>query len=310
MSKDITKCDNKLSSDVTLDDTVEDDESYAKSSTGLTDCTPSDDHMVKVLGIKWNTFTDEFHFSFEELYKYGKSLLVNKRSVLKITANIFDPMGIMSPFVIRLKMFFQVLCTEKLDWDEPLQGELLKTWNSIFEEMKSLEQIKFPRCYFSQDSSITDVQLHAFSNASEKAYAAVLYMRTTYSDGRVQTRLVTSKTRVAPIKKQSIPRLELLGATILSRLMSTVINSLKQKINQVVYWVDSRTVLCWIRNEKPWKQYVRHRVDEIRQLTSKEDWRHCPGDVNPADLPSRGLTGNEMINSSMWWNGPSFVFAR
>lgn len=75
----------------------------------------------------------------------------------------------------------------------------------------------------------------------------------------------------------------------------------------MVYWVDSRTILCWIRNEKPWKQYVRNRVDEIRQLTSKRDWQHCPGNVNPADLPSRGMTGNEMVESSMWWNGPPFL---
>ena len=263
--------------------------------------------IVKVLGIKWNTFTDEFYFSLEELYNYGKSLPDNRRSVLKFTAKIFDPLGIMSPFIIRLKMFFQVLCTEKLDWDALLQGEKLKTWHSILKELKSLERMAIPRCYFSQSSSITDVQLHAFSDSSEKAYAAVLYMRTAYTDCQVQTRLITSKTRVAPIKKQSIPRLELLGATLLARLVSTVVDSLPQKINRVVYWVDSRTVLCWIRNERQWKQYLRHRVDEIRQLTDKDHWRHCPGILNPADLPSRGLTAREMRTNPTWWNGPSFL---
>ena len=158
--------------------------------------------------------------------------------MLKITAKIFDPLGITSPFVIRLKMFFQVLCTERLEWDEPLQGELNKTWKCLLEELS--------------------------------------------------------------IKRQTIPRLELLGATILARLVSTVINSLTKKIDRMVYWVDSRTVLCWIRNEKPWKQYVRNKVDEIRQLTSKRDWRHCPGNVNPADLPSRGMTGRELVDSSIW----------
>ena len=134
---------------------------------------------------------------------------------------------------------------------------------------------------FSQDSLIVEVQLHAFSDASEKAYTAVMYMRATYSNGRVQTSLITSKTRVAPVKKQTIPRLELLRATILARLVSTVINLLTKKIDPVVYWIESRTVLCWIRNEKPWKQYVRNRVDEIRQLTRQQDWRHCPSNVNP-----------------------------
>lgn len=109
---------------------------------------------------------------------------------------------------------------------------------------------------FSQDSLIVEVQLHAFSLSSEKAQAAVPYMQTTHSNGRVQTSLVTSKIRVVPMKKQTITCLELLRATILARLVSTVINSITKKIDQVVYWVDSRTVLCWIRNEKPWKQYV------------------------------------------------------
>lgn len=163
--------------------TAEDDESYAKSSTGITDCTTNDDRIVKILGIKWNTLTDEFLFHFEDLYNYRNSLPVNKRSVLKITAKIFDPLGVTSLFVIRLKMFFQVLCTEKLEWDEPLQGELNKTWNFLLEELKSMKTIQIPRCYFSHDSSIVEVQLHAFSDASKKAYIAVLYMRTTYSNG-------------------------------------------------------------------------------------------------------------------------------
>ena len=140
------------------------------------------------------------------------------------------------------------------------------------------------------------MQLHAFSDASEKADAAVLYMRTTYSNGRIQTSLVTSKTTVAPIKRQMIPHLELLRATILARLVFAVINLLTKKISRVVYWVDFRTVLCWIRNEKPWKKT---RVNEIRQLTSKRNCRHCPGNVNPMDLPSRGMTRIELVDSSI-----------
>ena len=73
------------------------------------------------------------------------------------------------------------------------------------------------------------------------------------------------------------------------------------------YWVDSRVALCWIKNEKPWKQYVQNRVQEIRSLSAKEAWRHCPGSQNPADLPSRGLTANDLATNSMWWNGPEFL---
>ena len=202
---------------------------------------------------------------------------------------------------------YVVLCSEKLDWDQPLRGEMNKTWNLIFEELKPLGYVRIPRCYFYPGFSKIDVQLHGFSDASERAYAAVVYIRVVYSDGRIETRLAASKTRVSPIKKQTIPRLELLGAVILSRLTATVLKALPEQVNRSNYWVDSRTVLCWIQNDKHWKQYVKHRVDEIRQMTAKKDWRYCPGVQNPADLPSRGLTGNEMVDNSMWWCGPQFL---
>ena len=151
-----------------------------------------------------------------------------------------------------------------------------------------------------------DIQLHGFSDASERAYAAVVYVRSTYSDGQVEVRLVASKTRVAPIKRQTIPRLELLGALILARLVNKLKTSLGTE-SPTVLWTDSMTTLCWIKNERTWKQYVGQRVDEIRCLTHKDSWRHCPGEINPADLPSRGLNAKELSTSNTWWNGPNFL---
>ena len=127
-----------------------------------------------------------------------------------------------------------------------------------------------------------------------------------YDNGTIISRLVASKTRVLPVKRQSIPRLELLGSLILARLIDTILTSWSIKIDPV-YWVDSMSVLFWIKNEKPWKQYVASRVKEIRRLTSREQWRHCPGPMNPADLPSRGLTRDKMLNNALWWEGPPFL---
>ena len=108
------------------------------------------------------------------------------------------------------------------------------------------------------------------------------------------------------MKKQSIPRLELLGATILVRLAKTVQNASPQKL-ETVFWVDSMTVLCWIRNLKPWKQYVMSRVQEIRAHTTPDSWRFCPGNQNPADIPSRGMSASELVSEKRWWNGPEFL---
>ena len=151
------------------------------------------------------------------------------------------------------------------------------------------------------------MELHCFSDASEKAYAAVVYLRSPYEDGRIDVNLVASKTKAAPLKKQSIPRLELLGATILVRLVKAVQNALPQKL-EPVYWVDSMTVLCWIKNVKPWNQYVMNRVQEIREHTAPELWKFCPGNQNPADNPSRGMTASELVTEKRWWKGPEFLY--
>ena len=167
--------------------------------------------------------------------------------------------------------------------------------------------MRIPRCYFQLQSSPSDLQLHGFCDASSQAYAAVLYFCTLHPDRHVEVRLIASKTRVAPLTKPTIPRLELLGAVLLSRLADTVLKLIKP-LPQITYWVDSTTVLYWIKNEKLlWKQYASHRVQEIRRLTDHKQWRHCPGQLNPADLPSRGLNGEDLICNKVWWNGPTFL---
>ena len=105
--------------------------------------------------------------------------------------------------------------------------------------------------------------------------------------------------------RQTIPRLELLGALILAR----IVNKLKSLgiESPTVMWTDSMKTLCWTKNERVWKQYIGQRVDEIRRLTHKDSWRHCPEEINPADLPTRGLTAKELSTCNTWWNGPNFL---
>ena len=107
-----------------------------------------------------------------------------------------------------------------------------------------------------------------------------------YENGHVSVCLILSKTRVAPLKEQTIPQLELLGATTLSRLVSCICKNSNLDYD-TYYWTDSVTVLCWLKNYKQWKQYVKNRIEEIQNLTDAECWRFCRGNENPADLPSR-----------------------
>ena len=141
---------------------TEEEESYAKSITS--NCMTTD--FSKVLGVIWDSNSDDFMFDFFELVKYARSLPPSKRSLLRVTAKIFDPLGLLAPFVIRLKALFQLLCMNKCGWDDPLQGELHDHWTRILTKLGSISRIRIPRCYFLLNSSPTDVQLHGFSDAS------------------------------------------------------------------------------------------------------------------------------------------------
>ena len=232
---------------------AEEDESYAKTTTGPSfgANTYADNVTVKVLGSIWNIETDQFTFDLSDLSNQAKLLPTTKRSLLKISSKIFDPLGLLSLFVTQWKVLFQKLCKEYTNWDDQLTTEHLKKWNLLISDLDTLNSVRIPRCYFdSKPSQLKSAELHCFSDASERAYAAVVYIRSVYEDGRVDVNLIASKTKVAPLKTQSIPRLELLGATILVRLAKTVQKALPQKL-KTVFWVDSMTVLCWIKNTKP-----------------------------------------------------------
>ena len=209
-------------------------------------------------------------------------------------------MGLVTPFTINMKILFQSLCTTGVDWDDNLEGTALASWNSFIVDLQALNEIKVPRCYFRHTNDPPrSYQIHGFCDASDKAFAAVVYLRTEHKNGEVETNLIPSKTRVAPIKKQSTPRLELLGALILARLVDSILKSLTslKTAPSVTLWTDSFTTLCWINNGKVWKQFIQQRVKEIRELTRTHEWRHCPGQLNPADLPSRGCHGEELAKN-------------
>ena len=238
------------------------------------------------------------------------SLPDTKRSVLKLAAKVFDPIGLLTPFTINMKILFQSLCTKGVDLEDQLEGKALTRWRSLVNDVRGLTDVRVPRCYFKRsDEQPKSYQIHGFCDASDNAFAAVVYLRTEHRSGEVEVNLMASKTRVAPIKKQTTPRLQLMGANLLARLTDSIVRASTslRATPEVTLWTDSFTTLCWIKNNKAWKQYVQHRVDEIRELTDKHQWRHCPGELNPADLPSRGCSVQELKKNETWWTGPRFL---
>ena len=143
-------------------------------------------------------------------------------------------------------------------------------------------------------------------SATKQAYAAVVYFRSSYDDGTFCCPFVVFQDKSSPSQTANHSTLRVVGG-LHSRGTNERRSELSTRRNQEILLDDSKTAFCSITNEKPWKQYVNQRVTEIRRLTTKEEWRHCPGSLNPADVPSRGMTGQEMVNWSTWWDSPKYL---
>ncbi len=260
--------------------------------------------VTKTLGVSWTATNDQFLFHYtppSEEFQY------TKRNVLRSTATIFDPMGFLAPYVVRAKLLLQQAWVQALNWDEPLTNELQEAWRQWFGELVMLHETKIPRC-LKDAPSVRGMEIHSFSDASEKAYSAAVYARYEYMDGSFSSRLVAAKTRLAPLKTISIPRLELMSAVISLRLSKQVCKALEVQLRKVNFWIDSMTVGYWIRGQsRNYKPFVAHRVGEIHQDSNPEQWRHVPTASNPADYGTRGLTVAELKNNDCWWNGPKFL---
>ena len=234
---------------------------------------------------------------------------LTKRNLLSLLAGLLDPLGITSPMIVCMKILFQNLCCENWGWDEELEGNSSRNFHEWIADLSNIEGISINRCIYERPKQeVLECELHGFGDASSKAYCTVVYLVYKTNEG-TSAKLLTSKSQVAPLKKLTIPRLELMLARILAQLMDTVKLALESqlKVNRVRYWSDSSTALCWIQNRGEWKQFVRHRVNEILKLRNKEHWGHCPGKENPADIGLRGALGSKLRDDKMWWCGPQWL---
>lgn len=257
---------------------------------------------TKTLGLSWLSDTDEL------LYKIVRcrSEVISKRTVLSAISQIFDPLGLLMPCTVSAKIFMQRLWVAELSWDDTLPRPSQSQWLKYITELPQLNQLRIPRRVCNAGSKFQE--LHAFCDASQAAYGACVYVRSMDSDGNLIVRLVCSKTRVAPLKAITVPRLELLGAQILCRLADSVVKSLDISFKNIYYWCDSTIVLAWI-NTKPHllKTFVSNRVIDIQSRSNSDRWHYIPTRQNPADLLTRGISPSELMSSNLWWNGPPFL---
>ncbi|GFU93618.1 DUF1758 domain-containing protein [Trichonephila clavipes] len=238
-------------------------------------------------------------------YKVKISDKVNfsKRDVLSEIARLYDPLGLIGPIVTKAKIFIQELWKIKLDWSEQLPPDAMEEWMNFYQKLAKVNNFKIPRCILLP--STIRIEIHGFSDASERAYAAVVYIKCFNESGQSQTRLLCSKSRVAPLKTLTIPRLELSAALLLSRLVKKVVPILQLSIHKIWMWTDSTIALAWIKTEPhKLKTFVSNRVAEIQALSKDYHWKHVSSKNNPADLISRGCNVDELLKNEMWFSGP------
>lgn len=266
----------------------------------------------KVLGMWWCTSTDSFIYKLSS--KHSASLLAGqrvptKREVLRTLMSIFDPLGLLSNVLIFLKILFQEIWRSSIGWDDQIPDHLHDKWEQWLRILPKVQEVTIPRCYRSviTISSETLVQLHTFVDASELGYAAVVYLRFQQGDA-VECTIVGAKSRVAPLKFVSIPRLELQSAVIGVRLASAISNALSFKIDECFYWTDARDVLCWLRSDhRRYSSYVAWRVSEILDATDVKTWRWVSSKDNVADQATKWKRQVDLSSSSKWYKGPDFL---
>ncbi|XP_076394339.1 uncharacterized protein LOC143265527 [Megachile rotundata] len=229
----------------------------------------------KLLGIHWNATEDVLMYSIKSL---PNNKCVTKRNILSEIAQLFDPLGLLGPVIVIAKLIMQELWKANLDWDESIPKALHTKWINFKHSLPILTQFKLPRQIIL--SNFTDIQLHGFCDASESAYGACVYIRSTDKINNCYVQLLCAKSRIAPIKTTTIPRLE---------LYSTI----------VLHWIQA--------SPHTLKTFVANRVSEIQLKTNIHDWHHIASEDNPADDLSRGQNSSAFITNIRWLQGPIWL---
>lgn len=267
---------------------------------------PSPSHpSLKALGIHWDAQADVFFLSVPDV---AHITTATKRTLASVVARIFDPLGWFGPATIPAKLLLQRSWTMQLDWDTPLPTSEQHQWFQWLAEIPSIHSHPIPRQFCTSPQAPLESQLHGFADASKKAYGGVVYSRHLHSDTKVTVSLVSSRSKLAPLDGQTIPRLELAGALLLAHLLHSVATDLSIPPSCVFAWTDSSIVLGWL-NQNPihLETYVANRVRQIVELIPAHHWRYVSTSTNPADILSRGESPAALCSNQLWWSGPTWL---
>ncbi|VDK17567.1 unnamed protein product [Anisakis simplex] len=253
--------------------------------------------VVKVLGILWDTDSDRLTIKTQPPMVDKTT----KRSILRHIAKHFDPLGLISPIILPPKLFLQDVTKQTKKWDEVTDTNITQRWNTLQSDWKQMS-FCIPHII-----PYSDVQLHIFTDASSRAYAAVIYLRNNVTTPS-ETFLLMAKSRIAPIQSLTIPRLELLSILIGVRLSNFIAHQLGIQSAPKFLWSDGKCALAWLASGKEDKlpRFVQNRINEIRKTTDIH-YAYVQSEDNPADMATRGCSPTELSNNNHWWYGPHWV---
>ena len=262
--------------------------------------------IERVLGVQWFVGVDSFGFSI-----VLKDQPLTRRGVLSTVASIYDPLGFLAPSVLKAKKTLQEVCQKGVSWDSPLPDELRPRWEQWKADLLKLQNLRIARCLIPKTmGKRRSYELHHFADASTFGYGNCSYLRIKDENNQVNVALVIGKSRVAPTKITTIPRLELTAALVSAKMGTKIQEELCYPNLTEFFWTDSKVVLGYIKNEaKRFHTFVSNRVQEIKIRTKIEQWRYIDTKSNPADHASRGRTDEELVKSN-WFSGPSFLWEK
>ncbi|XP_028417119.1 uncharacterized protein LOC114541385 [Dendronephthya gigantea] len=257
--------------------------------------------MERALGVQWNITSDKFGFTI-----VIKDRPATRRGILSIVGSVYDPLGFAVPFILQAKLILQDLCREKLGWDDKISDVYMKRWQAWLEDLPKLEQLAVDRCFKPAElGEISDTQLHHFADASQHGYGAVTYLKVKDKDGQVKRSFVMGKSRLAPIKPVTIPRMELSAAVVATKLDQITCQELSFPIDESFFWTDSTCVLRYIENQdKRFQTFVANRVAAIHNASSPAQWSYINTELNLADDASRGVPVESLHR---WIEEPEFL---
>ena len=255
--------------------------------------------IVKTLGVQWNLGKDRINIDINIFYVPN-----TRRKLLSQIAAVYDPLGIVGPLMIEGRIIIQEMCRIKMGWDEVVSTSINDKISKWINKIQTCTHLTIQRCLRKYSGlDVVKYELHLFSDASEKAYGAVSYLKVFYENNQVSVVFLLGKTRVAPLKHVSVPRLELVAATTAVKLFLVIKRELDIAFSRVYFWTDSTIVLRYIKSETlRFQTFVANRVSTIRSGSEDAVWRHVGSESNPADDASRGR------QTERWLEGPKFLF--